>query len=204
MFTDRTEAGGRLAGVLRERGVDADVVLAVPRGGLPVGRAVADALDCPLGVVVARKLGAPTNAEVAIGAVAPDGSLWRNDDLIARLDVDEAYVEAERERQADAAREKRERYRGTDLDLSGETALIVDDGIATGATMVACVRAAYAAGAGRVVVGAPVASPQAVARTEGEADAVVCVEVPENFGAVGRHYRSFEQVSDEEALSSLE
>ena len=203
MFTDRTEAGGRLASVLRERGIGGDAVLAVPRGGLPVGRAVADALDRPLDVIVARKLGAPGNAEVAIGAVAPDGSLWRNDDLIARLDVDEAYVEAERERQADAAREKRERYRGTALDLSEKTALIVDDGIATGATMVACVRAA-AAGAARVVAGAPVASPQAVARIEREVDAVVCVEVPENFGAVGRNYRSFEQVSDEEALSYLE
>jgi predicted phosphoribosyltransferase len=203
VFTDRTEAGGRLASVLRERGIDGDAVLAVPRGGLPVGRAVADALDRPLDVIVARKFGAPSNAEVAIGAVAPDGSLWRNDDLIARLDVDEAYVEAECERQADAAREKRERYRGTALDLSEKTALIVDDGIATGATMIACVRAA-AAGAARVVAGAPVASPQAVARIEREADAVVCVEVPENFGAVGRYYRSFEQVSDEEALSYLE
>jgi len=204
MFANRTEAGARLAGVLRRRGVEADVVLAVPRGGLPVGRAVADALDRPLDVIVARKLGAPSNAEVAIGAVAPDGSLWRNDDLIARLDVEESYVEEERGRQAAAAREKRERYRGPDLDLSGRTALIVDDGIATGATMTACVRAAYAAGAARVVVAAPVASPRAVEALESEADAVVAVEAPEAFGAVGRHYRSFQQVSDEEALSYLE
>lgn len=204
MFANRTEAGGRIAGVLRERGVEADVVLAVPRGGLPVGRAVADALDRPLDVIVARKLGAPSNAEVAIGAVAPDGSLWRNDDLIARLDVEESYVEEERERQAAAAREKRERYRKTDLDLSGQTALIVDDGVATGATMIACVRAAYAAGAARVVVAAPVASPRAVETLESEADAVIVVEAPEEFGAVGRHYRSFQQVSDEEALTYLE
>ncbi|WP_254543482.1 phosphoribosyltransferase [Halomarina pelagica] len=206
MFTDRTEGGRQLAEVLESRGVEADIVLAIPRGGLPVGRAVADALDLPLDVVVARKLGAPGNPELAVGAVGADGATWINDDLVASLGVTEGYLDDERERQAEAAREKAARYRGDrpPLDLRGKTALVVDDGIATGATTLACVRTTYAAGADRVIVAAPVAPPDSVEMLEREADDVICVETPAYFGAVGRFYREFGQVPDEEAVQYLD
>ncbi|WP_254537400.1 phosphoribosyltransferase [Halomarina litorea] len=204
MFRDRTDAGERLAETLRERGVTADVVLAVPRGGLPVGRVVADALGRPLDVVVARKLGAPGNPELAIGAVGADGATWLNDDLLDRLGVGEGYVERERERQTAVAREKREAYQPEPVDLAGKSVLIVDDGIATGATTIACVRAVEAAGARRVVVAVPVAPPESVALLRQVADDVVCVETPFVFGAVARFYDSFPQVSDDEARAYLD
>src|SRR6056297_1388380 len=112
MFTDRADAGEQLAAELRRRDLAVDVVLGIPRGGLPVARPVADALGVPLDVVVSKKLGAPGNPELAIGAAGSDGSVWRNEDLIARLGVDEAYVEAEAERATETAREKAETYRG--------------------------------------------------------------------------------------------
>jgi predicted phosphoribosyltransferase len=205
MFTDRTEAGERLGALLRERGVDADVVLAIPRGGLPVGRAVADALSVPLDVVVARKLGAPGNPELAVGAVGADG-VWLNEEVVSALGVDEGYLEAERERQAAVVEEKRERYRGDrpPPDLEGATVLLVDDGVATGATATACVRSVRAAGAARVVLAVPVAPPRSVDRLRGVADGVVAVETPARFGAVGNHYRAFGQVPDGEARSYLD
>jgi len=205
MFRDRTEAGERLANLLIERGVTADIVLAVPRGGLPVGRAVADALDAPLDIVVARKMGAPGNPELAIGAVASDGSVWRNESLIRQLGVAEEYLEQVRRQEALNAREKFDRYRGArpDPDLSGKRVLIVDDGVATGATTVACIRLAYSQGAGEVVLAVPVAPPDSVRRLEEEADSVVAVETPEWFMAVGQFYDVFGQVSDEQAMGYL-
>lgn len=205
-FADRTDAGERLAALLEAREVAADCVFAIPRGGLPLGRAVADALSVPLDVVVARKVGAPSNPELAIGAVGADGSLWRNDDLIAKLGVTEEYVEARAAEEAKAAREKRDRYRGDrePLDLAGKDALIVDDGIATGATTIACLRQLRAAGASRVRLAVPVAPREVLDELRGEADEVIVLATPAYFGAVGRFYRSFEQVPDEEAMSYLD
>lgn len=205
MFRDRTDAGERLAAHLEDEGVSADVVLAVPRGGLPVAGPVADALEVPLDVVVARKLGAPHNPELAIGAVAADGSRWLNDDLVERLDVSVSYLEEVTDEETVAAREKLERYRGaTDLpDLQGRTVLIVDDGIATGATLVACIRQARAGGAERVLIAAPASSRDALDLLEGEVDRAYVLAAPTDFGAVGAHYRDFAQVTDEEALELL-
>src|SRR6056297_3535890 len=114
MFADRTDAGDRLAAALEERGLAVDVVLGIPRGALPVARPVADALAADLDVVVARKLGSPGNPELALGAVASDGSVWYNDDLITRIDVSEKYLEEVRAEEADNAREKAARYRETE------------------------------------------------------------------------------------------
>ena len=206
MFSDRTDAGRRLAERLRERGVAADIVLAIPRGGLPVGRVVADALGLPLDVVASRKLSAPGNPELAVGAVAADGTVWLNDPFVAQLGLDRTGLEDAIDRERAAAREKVERYRGDrpPLDLRGRTALVVDDGVATGATTIACLRQVRDAGAARVVLGVPVGPPDAVARLEQEADEVVCVATPADFGAVGRFYDSFTQVSDEEAMGYLD
>lgn len=205
MFADRTEAGRRLADRLADAGVGADVVLAIPRGGLPVARPVADRLGATLDVVVAEKVGAPGNPELAVGAAAGDGSVYYDDDLVARLGVDEAYLEREREREAANAREKVAAYRGGDPvpDLRGERAVVVDDGLATGATAVACLRQVRAAGAERVVLAVPVGAPDSLDRAAREADEVVWLEAPADFGAVGRHYRDFVQVSDAEATAYL-
>jgi predicted phosphoribosyltransferase len=206
MFQNRTDAGRQLADLLDDHDVEADVVLGIPRGGLPVARPVADALDAPLDVIVASKIGAPNNPELAIGAVASDGSVWRNDDLIDRLGVSEEYVERERQSEAEAAREKLERYRGSDTppDLEGKRVVVVDDGLATGATTTAALRQVREAGASRVVLAVPVGSPDSVERLQSEADEVVVLETPPHFSAVGQFYESFAQVSDEEAMEYLD
>lgn len=205
MFADRRDAGRRLATALDERGVRPDVGLAVPRGGLPVGRAVADHFGVSLDVVAAKKLGAPGNPELAVGAAASDGSLWLNDSLVASLGVSEDYLAAERERAAATARETEASYRGDrpPLALDGLTVVVVDDGAATGATMRACVAAARTAQADRVVVGVPVAPADTVRELEALTDGVVVVDVPAVFRAVGQAYRSFSQVPDDTARSFL-
>ncbi|AZH25650.1 phosphoribosyltransferase [Haloplanus aerogenes] len=205
-FADRTDAGEQLAGELLDRGVDADFVLAIPRGGLPLGRAVADALDAPLDIVVASKIGAPGNPEYAIGAVASDGSVWLDDEAIGRLGVSDAYVERERAAEIEAAREKASRYRGdrTAPDLTGKTVVVVDDGVATGSTALAALRLVREGGAERVVLAIPVGPPDTVAELETVADAVVVLQTPATFGAVGAFYDRFDQVSDEEAMAYLD
>lgn len=205
MFRDRTDAGERLADVIDDHDVDADVVLAIPRGGLPLGRAVADRLGVPLDVVAARKIGAPHNPELAVGAVASDGTVWLNDRLVREVGVDEAYLDAQREKERAAAEEKVRRYRADrePLELAGKTVLIVDDGVATGATTIACIRQVREAGAARVLLAVPVGPPNTIERLQEEADEVIAVETPHNFGAVGQFYDSFAQVSDEEAMGYL-
>jgi predicted phosphoribosyltransferase len=205
MFEDRADAGRRLAELLEGHDVDADVVLAIPRGGLPVGRAVADALGVPLDVVAARKIGAPGNPELAVGAVAADGTVYLNDEHLAELGVDQTFLDAAVEREQEAAREKVSRYRGErpPLDLRGKTVVVVDDGVATGATTIACLREVREAGAASVLLAVPVGPPGTVERLRAEADEVVCLETPPHFVAVGQFYDSFTQVSDEEAMAYL-
>lgn len=205
MFRDRRDAGERLADRLVSADVAADIVLAIPRGGLPLGRPVADALDAPLDVVVARKLGAPDNPEYAVGAVASDGTVWLNDDAVARTGVDDDYLEREQAEQAEAAREKVDRYRdGPAPDLTDEAVVVVDDGVATGSTAFACIEQVRAAGADRIVVAVPVGPPDTIADLETVADEVVCLETPANFRAVGQFYERFDQVSDDEAVQYLD
>lgn len=205
MFEDRSSAGLRLAERLRAQGIQPDIVLAVPRGGLPLGRAVADEFDVPLDIVAAKKLGAPGNPEFAIGAAASDGSVWLNDEVIDRLSVPEEYVTAEQERAAATAREKVETYRSWDAPaLTGERVVVVDDGVATGATIRACLAATRNAGAREVILAVPVGPPETLEKLENEGHTVVALERPTNFRAVGVHYRTFGQVSDEEAQTYLE
>mgnify|MGYP006274653537 CR=1 FL=1 len=206
MFDDRADAGRQLADLIEGHDVEADLVLAIPRGGLPVGRAVADALAVPLDIVAARKLGAPGNPEFAIGAVASDGTVFLNDEYIDQLGVDESYVDDAIERERAAAQEKVDRYRGErpPLDLHDKTVVVVDDGVATGATTIACLRQIRAAGAARVVLAVPVGPPDTIERLGAEADEILCVETPPSFMAVGQFYASFTQVSDDEAMRYLD
>ncbi|WP_265108445.1 phosphoribosyltransferase [Halosolutus halophilus] len=206
MFDDRTDAGDRLATELERRDFEADVVLGIPRGALPVARPVADALDADLDVVVARKMGAPGNPELAIGAVASDGSVWYNDDLVDRLGVDDAYLEEIREEEAENAAAKADRYHDSPglPDLADKRVVIVDDGVATGATATACLRQVQDSDAEYVALAVPVGSPRSVAELADEADEVIALETPDHFRAVGQFYRTFGQVTDEEAIEYLE
>lgn len=206
MFDDRAHAGERLADRLAEDGINVDLVVAIPRGGLPVARPLADRFDIPLDVVVARKIGAPWNPELAIGAVASDGTTWLNETLSDDRRIDQTYIENGIESERRAAVEKLEHYRGSESspELANECVLLVDDGIATGATAAACVKHLRNLGAAEVIVGVPVGAPDAVARLRSIADRVVSLEEPRHFRAVGQYYTSFAQVTDEEAIAYLE
>lgn len=205
MFEDRTDAGDQLAEKLVNSGIEADLVLAIPRGALPVARPVADRLGVPLDITVAKKLGMPGNPEFALGAAAADGSIWLNESVVEQYDVDEDYIERERDRAAETAREKVRKYRGTrpEPDVRDKTVIVIDDGVATGATARACLRQLRSAGAGRIVLAVPVGPATSLAELEQEADAVVALARPRDFGAVGAHYRDFDQVTDEEASAYL-
>lgn len=205
MFKNRTHAGEQLAALIDDHDIVADIVLAIPRGGLPVGRVVADSLGVPLDIVAARKLGAPWNPEFAIGAVASDGSLWLNKPAIDELGIADSDIAEQVRHEQTAAQENVERYRAgrPPLELQDKSVLVVDDGAATGATTTACLRQIRNSGAARVILAVPVAPPDTVERLHGEADTVLCVETPPHFDAVGQFYDSFEQVSDAEAKSYL-
>jgi predicted phosphoribosyltransferase len=205
-FRDRIEAGEQLGEALQEREIDVDIVLAIPRGGLPLGRAVADALDVPLDIVVASKIGAPGNPEYAIGAVASDGTVWRNERAFRGAGADEEYFEKERQKEAEAARQKADRYRRgrEEPDLAGKTVAVVDDGVATGSTARACLRMLEETDAERVVLAVPVGPPETIQELEEMTDEVVCLQTPSSFRGVGQFYERFDQVSDEEAMEYLE
>ena len=203
-FENRTAAGEQLAAALGERRVDADIVLAIPRGGLPLGRAVADALDVPLDIVVAKKIGAPNNPEYAIGAVASDGSVWRNEEAIGR--VDDEYFREKRAEEAENAREKARRYRGDrpEPELADRTVVVVDDGVATGSTIRACLAKVRAENPEKIVLAVPVAPTDTARELQSAVDELVVLETPSPFRAVGQAYRHFDQVTDEEAIEYLD
>jgi len=207
VFRDRREAGERLAAALAP--IDAIhgreiTVLGIPRGGVVVADAVAERLPAPLDVVIPRKLGAPGNPELAIGAVAP-GVRVLDDRMVRALGVPESYLDREvaaAEREIDR-RERRYRAGLPPPDLNERAAIVVDDGVATGSTAVAALRWARARSATAVVLAVPVAPAQAVRQLAREADAVVALETPDLFHAVGQWYRHFGQVSDEEVVRIL-
>lgn len=205
LFHDRLDAGQRLAKRLESFRDASPVVFAIPRGGVPVGAEVARQLDAELDVVVARKLGAPFRAQLAIGAVAADGERFLNQDVISQLRVDEAYIEQITKEQGEEARRREQRFRGgrPPVDIKGRTALLVDDGLATGATMQAAARSLRKREPGRLVVAVPVGSREACWALLKDADEVVCLAQPDPFYAIGLYYEVFEQVEDAEVLHLL-
>jgi predicted phosphoribosyltransferase/dienelactone hydrolase len=206
LFRDRRDAGAQLGARLTEQYKGRDVlVLGIPRGGVPVADEIARQLNAELDVVVARKLGAPGYAELAIGAVTANGGRFLNDDVIRELAVSENYlrsVTAEQQEEA-GRREKLFRQGRPPADFRGRAVIIADDGLATGATMRAAVRSVRQGNATRVVVAVPVGSEQACAALGREADEVVCLFAPEPFWAVGFYYEQFGQTEDSEVQQIL-
>jgi predicted phosphoribosyltransferase len=199
-FTDRAEAGRLLAKELPPKGI----ILALARGGVPVGAAVAARLHLPLDVIVPRKLGVPWEPELAMGAIAGKARIV-DERLIGELGIAEPEIEEIVEHEQTEMKRREELYRDgrPAFDLQGQTAVLVDDGLATGYTMMAAVRHARYLGAAKLVVAVPVASEEACRRLRKEADEVICLATPQPFYAVGEWYRDFEQVSDTEVRDLL-
>lgn len=204
MFHDRADAGRRLAEALSARFAGEVVVLGIPRGGVIVAAAVARALKAPLDVVVPRKIGAPRNPELAIGAIAAGVQVW-DLRLIRRLGVPAEYLRTEVRAQEAEIERRSARYRSgrPPLTLDAAEVVIVDDGIATGATAAAAIRLVRSAGAARAILAVPVAPPDAVERLGKEADEVVALETPWDFRAVGEWYEAFGQTTDEEVVRAM-
>ncbi len=205
-FADRRAAGRELAAVLRRQSLGTQlVVLGLPRGGVPVAEEVARALRAPLDVMVVRKIGFPAQPELAIGAIAAGDIVVHEPSSLPYGSVPQVEFEqlVQRERLELSRRERLYRRGREPLRLAGGTVVLIDDGIATGATMLAAVRASRAANALSVTVGAPVASQEAVSRLRGEVDELVILETPPTFLSVGEWYEQFTQTSDDEVRNCL-
>ena len=207
MFNDRRDAGRQLLDALRSLDLPRPVVLALPRGGVPVAAEIAGGLGGPLDLVIVRKIGLPQQPELAMGAVvdAPTPIVLRNDGVIAATGItDEQFHSVELEEIAELAR-RRERYLAwrRHVPLEGRTAIVVDDGIATGMSMRAALKALRARHPGRLVLAVPVAPPEVLAELSGKVDDTVCLERPEALGAVGAYYRDFGQTTDAEVTALL-
>jgi len=206
LFSDRKEAGEILAEKLEKLRLENPVVLAIPRGGVVVGYEVARKLKAPLDVIVPRKLGAPGNPELAIGAVAEDGTIILDSSLIDYLEVDEEYIKKEKERQVKEIKRRLNVYRGrfSRLEIERRDVVIVDDGIATGATIRAAIASVRKRKPASLTLAVPVAPPSTIEKLREEVDRIVCVSTPEPFFAIGRFYKDFRQTTDEEVIRLLE
>jgi putative phosphoribosyl transferase len=208
LFTDRHDAGRQLAERLLTLNEKHPVVLALPRGGVPVGFEIACALGAPLDLVLVRKIGAPFQEELAIGAIA-DGAvpeLVTDTGLIAGLQIAPAYLEEAKAAALKEIERRRRLYLGDrqPVDVTGCTAIVVDDGLATGATMLAALRGTRRRKPARIILAVPVAPEDTLRRLRREVDNVVCLRAPSNFHAVGQFYRQFPQLRDEEVIALLD
>lgn len=204
-FKDRLEAGRQLAAALKSRRYQRPVVLGIPRGGVPVAAEVARALDAEIGVIVARKLGAPGNPELAIGATTATGASYINHSIASMVGAGERYIALEKDRQVLEAKRREELFDGHRRpSLKGRIVIVVDDGIATGATAIAAVRSVKAEGAERVILAVPVGSPETIRFMEKEADEVICLSAEPDFWGVGQFYDDFSPVEDWEVKGTLD
>jgi predicted phosphoribosyltransferase len=205
LFADRREAGRRLAARLHDYAASNPIVLALPRGGIPVAYEVARALGAPLDVFIVRKLGVPGHEEFALGAIASGDVVVLNPELVNQLGLSrqdiQAIIEAER-RELDR-RERAYREGAPPLDVRGRTVILVDDGLATGATMLAAIAALRKLGPARIIVAVPVAAPEVCEAMAGAADEVICAVTPQPFHAVGLWYDNFAQTTDDEVRALL-
>ena len=203
-FRDRADAGRRLAEALAGRDLEAPIVLGIARGGVTVAAEVARRLNGQLGVVVCRKLGAPTRPELAIGAVTADGTCYIDEERCRLAGASDSYIERERLRQTAEAQRQQATYGYPPALLAGRIAIVVDDGLATGATAIAAIRSVKAGGAGTVVFAVPVGPPHSLERVRREADEVLCASVEPDFFAVGWFYDDFRATTDGDVRALLE
>ena len=208
MFSNRRSAGRQLAARLQQLREEKPVVLALPRGGVPVGFEIAEGLDAPLDIVLVRKIGVPWLPELALGAVVDgaDPQVIINDILAAELAIDQNYITSETARQLEEIERRRKVYFGDrpPVPLAGRTVIVVDDGIATGSTVRTALRAIGRAGAGKIVLAVPVAPRDALEELRKEVDEIICLSTPSPFLAVGAHYAKFGQLADADVISLLE
>jgi predicted phosphoribosyltransferase len=207
LFQDREDAGRQLARALAKYKSHHPVILALPRGGVPVAAEVAEQLEAPLDLILVRKIGAPIQPELAMGAVV-DGEqplIVRNQDVIDLTGVSDETFDAVCEKELAEIDRRRERYLGdrARCDVKGKVVIIVDDGIATGATTLAAIRAVRKREPKELVLAVPVAPLDTLQRLRAEVDAIVCLDTPPDFGAIGYYYRDFRQVGDEEVIATL-
>lgn len=205
-FMDRRDGGRQLGGKLSDyAGRPEVIVLALPRGGVPVGYEVARALHVPLDVLIVRKLGMPGREELAIGAIASGGIRILNEDIVQALAVDRSIIERVTEQELEELRRRERQYRGERpaLDVDDRTVILVDDGLATGASMLAAVHALRSRQPAKIVVAVPAAAPQAVDLLQPQVDELVYVMAPEPFEGVGKWFEDFGQTTDEEVQRLL-
>lgn len=206
LFQDRRDAGRKLAAKLKDYAARQDVVvLALPRGGVPVAYEVARALGAPLDLFLVRKLGVPGHEELAMGAIASGGVTVLNDAVVQPLDIPQSVIDAvaKREQQELERRERVYRNGRQPIDLRDKTVILVDDGLATGATMAAAITGVRAQAVAKIVVAVPTASPETCEAFERAVDAIICAETPQPFWGVGMWYADFSQTSDEEVRELL-
>jgi putative phosphoribosyl transferase len=204
-FRDRIDAGNLLAERLRESGPSPEMILGIPRGGVILGDIVAKKLGADFDIVIPRKLGAPKNEELAIGAVMEDGTSYINTYIVNALRIPENYIQSERSRQVEEIRRRSTAYRklGLSYNITGRKIIIVDDGIATGATVIASAKWARKHRPSTLTIAVPVAPAQSVEVIEQESDSVIVLFMPQDFGSVGQFYEEFGPVSDDQVTEIM-
>lgn len=210
-FTDRIHAGRELASVLSDYSIEQDalrdkiIVLALPRGGVPIASEVADKLALPMDILLVRKLGVPGHEEYAMGAIAAGGLIYLNQEVVNAVQVSQAQIDQVVDREQAELIRRNDLYRSgrPPLDVEGKTVILVDDGLATGATMQVAVTALRRAGAERIIAAVPVGAPDSCKALRPQVDELVCLHQPEDFSGVGRWYQNFSQVSDTEVIDIL-
>jgi putative phosphoribosyl transferase len=205
MFKDRIEAGRLLGKAVAKLNLKNPIVLGIPRGGVVVAAEVARAIEAPLDLIITRKIGAPGNPELAVGAVTQDGEPIVDHSIARELGIGKKYLQQEANRQAIEIKERTRKYRGNRPypALEGKSVIIVDDGVATGSTTLAAIISVKKKKPASVILSVPVAPPDTIHRLSREVNKVICLSTPEHFYAIGEFYESFEQVEDDEVRRIL-
>jgi putative phosphoribosyl transferase len=204
-FIDRKDAGEKLASRLDKFKNENAIVLVVPRGGLEVAYETIKRFKYDWDLIITRKIGAPQNKEVAVGAVSVDGSCFLNDDYVRMLNIPREYIDKEISEQINEIKRRLREYRGSETfpDIKGKTVILIDDGIATGYTILAAIKAIKKQGAGKTILAIPVGPKDTIEQFTGYVDEIICLYIPEEFYAVGLYYMNFNQLSDKEVYKIM-